>query len=74
VSFCARCDNPILPGEGRRTYPIDSGSAAAADVTVHSRLCEMPDHQVAPALTRSQQFEERLQAMQARQSRFAATR
>lgn len=64
--FCARCDAPILPGEGRRTYPIDSGSSAAADVTVHTRLCEMPDHQTAPALTRSQRFEERLQAMRLR--------
>jgi hypothetical protein len=73
VNICARCDEPILPGKGR-TYPIDSGSAAADDVTVHARLCEMPDHQTAPALTRSQQFEERLEVMRSRQSRFAATR
>jgi hypothetical protein len=72
--FCARCDDPILPGEETRTYPIDSGSAAASNVTVHARLCEMPEHQTAPALTRSQQFEERLQVMRSRQSRFAAAR
>lgn len=72
--ICGRCDEPIRPGEGSRTYPIDSGSGVAADVTVHARLCDMPEHQTAPDLTRSQQFEERLQAMRSQQSRYAATR
>ena len=70
VTICGRCDEPILPGQGR-TYPIDSGSAAAADVTVHARLCQMPDHQTAPQLTSYQRWVEEHEASMARVSRFA---
>ncbi|MGW6262485.1 hypothetical protein [Streptomyces sp. NPDC055085] len=46
--ICARCDKPILRGQPSTTYPVDSGSAAGADITVHADLCDMPDHQTAP--------------------------
>lgn len=46
--ICARCDKPILRGQASTTYPVDSGSAAGADITVHADLCAIPDHQTAP--------------------------
>lgn len=69
--ICARCDQPILPGQASRTYPVDSASAAGADVTVHADLCEMPAHQTAPQLTRYQRWIEDHQASMARVSRYA---
>jgi hypothetical protein len=69
--ICARCDQPILPGQRSQTYPVDSGSAAGADVTVHAELCEMPDHQTAPRLTRSQVMTAEYRARRGSVSRYA---
>ncbi|GAA4999425.1 hypothetical protein [Streptomyces siamensis] len=69
--ICARCDQPILPGQPSTTYPVDSGSAAGADVTVHAELCDMPDHQTAPQLSRYQRWVEAHEASMARVSRYA---
>lgn len=69
--ICARCDRPIMPGQGSTTFPVDSASAGGADVTVHAELCEMPGHQTAPDLTGSQIYAEQLRAASARRSRYA---
>ncbi|MFJ8995644.1 hypothetical protein ACIRQH_35215 [Streptomyces sp. NPDC102279] len=68
--ICARCDKPILPGQGT-TLALDSPSAGGADVTVHAELCNMPGHQTAPDLTGSQLFAEQLRAAADRVSRYA---
>lgn len=67
--ICARCDQPILPSQRSQTYPVDSASAAGADITVHAALCEMPDHQTAPQLSRHQRWMEAHEASMARVSR-----
>lgn len=69
--ICARCDEPILPGQSSTTFPVDSASAAAADVTVHAELCDMPGHQTAPDLAGSQLYAQQLRAAAARVSRYA---
>jgi hypothetical protein len=69
--ICARCDQPILPGQASQTYPVDSGSTAGADVTVHADLCPMPAHQTAPQLTRYQRWLEEHEARMGRISRYA---
>jgi hypothetical protein len=69
--ICARCDQPILPGQPSTTFPVDSASAAGADVVVHAELCPMPAHQTAPQLTRYQRWVEEHEARLARVSRYA---
>lgn len=68
---CARCDEPILPGQRSETFAVDSGSAAGADVTVHADLCPMPEHQTAPRLTRTQIMTEKYRGRRGSVSRYA---
>lgn len=68
---CARCDEPILPGQPRATFSVDSGSVGGADVTVHAELCEMPEHQTAPRLTRTQIMTEEYRGRRGSVSRYA---
>jgi hypothetical protein len=46
--ICARCDQPILPGE--KSLPIEKFSPSAAGGTeyVHAVLCKQPPTQTAP--------------------------
>ncbi|MGW6215176.1 hypothetical protein [Streptomyces sp. NPDC055109] len=71
VMICARCDQPIMPGQGSNTFPVDSTSAGRSDVTVHAELCDLPAHQTAPDLTGSQLYAEQVRAAAARRSRYA---
>ncbi|GGX91457.1 hypothetical protein [Streptomyces fructofermentans] len=56
--ICARCDQPIEPVQAFETFPVDSGSAARDDVTLHARLCDAPAHRTAPDPTRARQRRE----------------
>jgi hypothetical protein len=40
--ICARCDEPIRPGEEYTTEVIAGASAGGADVHMHKRLCARP--------------------------------
>jgi hypothetical protein len=46
--FCARCDQPILPGEAYETRPIISPTGPGSDVVLHKELCPQPPTQTAP--------------------------
>jgi hypothetical protein len=47
--ICARCDQPIRDDEPRKTYPVDSPSGAAPDVTVHADPCKRVLQPTAPS-------------------------
>ncbi len=40
--ICARCGQPIKPGEEYDTEIIPGASAAGADIHLHKRLCKRP--------------------------------
>lgn len=46
--MCARCDQPIRPGQAYETYDIPSPSAFGATVYLHKKLCVRPPTQTAP--------------------------
>ncbi|MFC9847808.1 hypothetical protein ACFWFF_01660 [Streptomyces sp. NPDC060223] len=48
MSICARCDEPIGPGEAAESFVHDSASAGGDSVTVHQELCARPERQTAP--------------------------
>ena len=48
MRICARCDEPILPGQAYDTEAIDSPSVGGASVDLHKELCIQPPHQTAP--------------------------
>ncbi|MFD3929515.1 hypothetical protein [Streptomyces sp. NPDC058614] len=48
MSICARCDEPIGPGEGAESFIHDSASAGGDTVHVHKTLCVRPERQTAP--------------------------
>lgn len=47
--ICARCDQPILPGQKTRTYPVDGASGAGTTVVVHEWLCRKQPTQTYPS-------------------------
>lgn len=46
--MCARCDEPILPGEAYEVRPIISPTGPGSDVVLHKKLCPRPLSQTAP--------------------------
>lgn len=46
--ICARCDEPILPGEPYETRPIMTNSGPGITIYLHPELCVTPPHQTAP--------------------------
>ena len=51
--ICARCDQPIRPGQKTETVPKDSASGAGGTVTLHAKLCKKAPTQTYPAASRS---------------------
>jgi hypothetical protein len=47
--ICDRCQEPILKGQGYRTYPIDSASGAGTTVVMHKQTCQPVPSQTAPS-------------------------
>lgn len=46
--FCARCDQPILPGEESRPVDHHAASGPGTTVYVHVRLCQPARQQAYP--------------------------
>ncbi|WP_328436846.1 hypothetical protein OHA71_06280 [Streptomyces sp. NBC_00444] len=56
--MCARCDQPIKPGQPYETHDIPRPTGAGATVFLHKRLCPRPPTQTAPADADRARFED----------------